>query len=189
MRILPPVGLIFALLAGVLTAILSIIAPPGYWVGYVAPRAAAENAVAQAELVPYQMAKSEGFSALDDDGCPMPAVLGWRRLIEAPDAWVSFDWLLGYAATPAGRVLALAGLHAVDSVRFQAHRAALLRKARLPDSIAVVFGWVRDPQGPWREPLAWVSADSLWHEVERGAIGRDLGAIQPRRRGCFQAAG
>ncbi|HEV8356331.1 MAG TPA: hypothetical protein VGQ17_06125, partial [Gemmatimonadales bacterium] len=107
MRVLPPSGLIFALLAGVLIAILGMIAPPGSWVGYVAPRAAAENAVAQADLVPYQMANFEGVPALDDDGCPMSAVLGWSRLIKAPDAWASFDWLLGYAATPAGRVLAL----------------------------------------------------------------------------------
>ena len=184
MRVLPPFAPFLGLLGGVLIALSAMFALPGEWIAYSSPRAAAEDAVAQAQLLPYQMAASEGLSAFDDAGCPMSAVLGWNRLVESAGAWQIFTWLLGYSARPAGRLLALAGLEAIDSARFRNEHADLIERAKVGDSVQVVFGWV---EVVGKEPIAWLSSDSVLSALKAGAIGRDLRAIRPQR-GCSRGS-
>lgn len=140
------------LAAGVLTTWLTfvlIVAPLDVWWGWVAPR----------ELAQYRLAQSPFLArtAHADHGCPWAQVQAWRQLRGEPDAAAWFRGALAQQPTPAGQVLATAGLFDLDAPAFAHAIAALARSA---DSVTLWYG-ERVERRPVRALAAELSQGTL----------------------------
>jgi hypothetical protein len=186
MRALPPFTPIVAMLTGLLVATLSVVALPGEWLAFASPRAGAEDAVAQAEILPFRRAVPWATSGLDE-GCPLRAARGWRWLVHHDGAQESFSWLLQYTASPTGRLLALAGLAAVDTASYRRALAAFDPATALPDSVPVFVGWAeQDDHAP---PVVHLTRSAALSAVATGALTRDLLQLVPAGRRCYPFTG
>ena len=185
MRSRPSFLVTSALIAGIVVATLTFVAPLQGWLQGAFPRAAAEDAIAQAWVPPLHMALSDGFTAFDDDGCPQETVIRWQQLTHLPDSWPVFDWLLGYSRRPAGRVLSLAGLQHSDSARFRQNLVRLVARADLPDTISFIVGSRSQHLTPDGGSSMILHRAALVSMIASGEYSRDLQAVKPPPRRCF----
>jgi hypothetical protein len=124
MRALPPFGVVFATLQGILISVTAWLAPFDIWLKVLAPRAAAEDAIAQARYI-------------IDAECRWTVLDGWGFLISRPSAEISFEYAYGHAAGPPGKLLALAGLRALHSRHY---RARFIEQQSVPEVAIAILG-------------------------------------------------
>ena len=159
MRTLPPFPLIAAFIVGLSLTAMSSIGSPGDWLAWVAPRAAAEDAIIQARFL--------HRTPMVDDGCPWPGLKAWVRLRHARDAGASFDFTFRTARTDAGRLMSLAGLAATDTVSYQSRLDTWVQSPAFPDSFPVTVG----------ERAEWEPAQTILSDLTAGRLGTYFASV------------